>query len=545
MRLLKNPRIWIWIFFVVVSIIIIGPNLNPDGYKINHIEKSIGVEGIEKLHVDDIILSINDNKNIQEAILEKYSGIINVDTNDGIILLRANNTELGIGVEKVSTSNINLGLDLKGGVRAVIEPIINDSEENITVDSEAMNRIITTLQTRINVFGLREANFRPMLAGEDAFIEVTLAGGTRQELTDLLEKQGKFEAKVPIILRDELVLELTETHIIPVEGNKIIINGEKYGKGETFELDDIPFTIDGVSVDAINLTSIVFTGEDISTVYLDPQRSRMQQVSNGYEWAFSVLLSPKGADKFAMITNNLDQTVNGYLNAPLMLYLDDKELDRLNIVNSLKGQIVREPSITGGADTLEEAAEERLRLQSILKSGSLPVAIEIAQLDVISPTLGESFLQNAAFAGLGAILIVALVTFIRYKRPKLVIPLVLTSLSELVIILGMATMIGWTVDLAAIAGIIAAVGTGIDSIIMITDETILGKREEISFTERMKRAFFIVFGAGGTTIAAMLPLTILGFGILRGFAIVTMIGVLAGIFITRPAYGEIIKYLYK
>ena len=39
----------------------------------------------------------------------------------------------------------------------------------------------------------------------------------------------------------------------------------------------------------------------------------------------------------------------------------------------------------------------------------------------------------------------------------------------------------------------------------------------------------------------MLPLTVLGLGVLRGFAITTILGVLIGIFITRPAFGEIIK----
>ncbi len=545
MALLKNPRILIWIFFVVISIILIGPNINPDGYQIKHIDRDAEVEGLDKLVINDIIYSINGNKDIPTAVETNYNGIITLETNKGTLLLRSNATSLGLTVEKVPFSNVNLGLDLKGGVRAVIEPIVNDTEENITVDSEAMNRIITTLQTRINVFGLREASFRPMSSGKDAFIEVTLAGGTQQELTDLLEKQGKFEAKIPLILKDDILVRLSETYLIPMADNQIVINGVRYGVGETFTLEDIPFRVDGVSLTNVNLTATVFTGDDIQLVYFDPQHTSMQQVQNGYEWSFGVQLSTNGAEKFALITGNLNPTVNGYLDSPLLIYLDGKELDSLNIVNSLKGQLIREPSITGGSETLEEASDTRLRLQSILRSGSLPVAIEIAQLDVISPSLGENFLKNAAIAGLGAILIVAIVTFIRYRKPKLTIPMVITALSEIIIIVGMSTLIGWTIDLAAIAGIIAAVGTGIDSIIMITDETILGKQEEISFTERMKRAFFIVFGAGGTTIAAMLPLTILGFGVLRGFAIVTMIGVLAGIFITRPAFGEIVKHLYK
>jgi preprotein translocase subunit SecD len=106
-------------------------------------------------------------------------------------------------------------------------------------------------------------------------------------------------------------------------------------------------------------------------------------------------------------------------------------------------------------------------------------------------------------------------------------------------------LIGWTIDLAAIAGIIATIGTGIDSQIIILDETLTGESRNLSLREKIKKAFFIVFGAGGTIIAAMFPLMILGFGLLRGFAITTIIGVLAGILIARPAYGAIVEKLEK
>ena len=99
--------------------------------------------------------------------------------------------------------------------------------------------------------------------------------------------------------------------------------------------------------------------------------------------------------------------------------------------------------------------------------------------------------------------------------------------------------------MAAIAGIIAAVGTGIDSQIIILDQTLRKEAREETLRERLGRAFFIIFGAGGVVIAAMLPLMTLGFGLLRGFAITTMIGVLAGILITRPAFGEIVRRLVK
>jgi len=65
---------------------------------------------------------------------------------------------------------------------------------------------------------------------------------------------------------------------------------------------------------------------------------------------------------------------------------------------------------------------------------------------------------------------------------------------------------------------------------------------------RIKGAFFIVFAAAATLIAAMLPLAYIGFtrgttgiGFMSGFAVTTIIGVLVGIFITRPVYAKFIE----
>ena len=121
--------------------------------------------------------------------------------------------------------------------------------------------------------------------------------------------------------------------------------------------------------------------------------------------------------------------------------------------------------------------------------------------------------------------------------------MIFTGLSEVVIILGFAALIRWNLDLAAIAGIIAAVGTGVDDQIVITDEVLQGKSADESWVERMKRAFFIIFAAYFTMIVAMLPLWFIGAGVLKGFALTTIIGVTIGVFITRPAFAKIIEQL--
>ena len=146
-------------------------------------------------------------------------------------------------------------------------------------------------------------------------------------------------------------------------------------------------------------------------------------------------------------------------------------------------------------------------------------------------------------AGLLALIAIVIIVSLKYKSPSLVLPIVVTSLSELVLILGFASLIHWNLDLSAIAGMIATIGTGVDDQIVMTDE-VLARRDKSNrkniVKTRIKDAFFIVYASAGTLIAAMLPLAYIGFargatgiGMLTGFAVTTVVGVLIGIFITR------------
>ena len=96
-----------------------------------------------------------------------------------------------------------------------------------------------------------------------------------------------------------------------------------------------------------------------------------------------------------------------------------------------------------------------------------------------------------------------------------------------------------------IAGIIIAIGTGVDDQIIIVDEIKSSGNRGGSWKQRMKRAFFIIFAAFFTLLAAMLPLMWAGAGLVRGFAIMTIVGVSAGVFVTRPAFAELAKKFVK
>jgi preprotein translocase subunit SecD len=113
--------------------------------------------------------------------------------------------------------------------------------------------------------------------------------------------------------------------------------------------------------------------------------------------------------------------------------------------------------------------------------------------------------------------------------------------------MGMYALFGWNLDLAAIAGLIVAVGTGVNDQIIIMDETLRKETEGMSsnWKERIKRAFFVIFSGYCTEFVAMLPLLFAGAGLLKGFALTTIIGITIGTFITRPAYAAMIQILYE
>ena len=185
-----------------------------------------------------------------------------------------------------------------------------------------------------------------------------------------------------------------------------------------------------------------------------------------------------------------------------------------------------------------------------MNAGALPVKQRIITKGYTSPVLGDVFLRQILYAGIGAILAVGIIVYLRYGTPKIVLPLLATAFSETIIVLGIAVLINHQLDLPSIAGVLATLGTGVDQMVIISDEVLRGedagsstKKLRTSLSKRVSNAFSIIFASAATTIVAMTPLAYMQLGVLRGFAIVTIIGILVGIFITRPSYAKIINIL--
>jgi preprotein translocase subunit SecD len=233
----------------------------------------------------------------------------------------------------------------------------------------------------------------------------------------------------------------------------------------------------------------------------------------------------------------------------LIMYLDESEVYSAPLSPSAAATLAQYPiyswqASTGGDEESKAKAEQ---LQIHLRAGALPVNVEIIGSGQVDASLGEQFKSQAIFAGVMTLLAVAAVVYRRYRKPEILLPMIGTSVSEVIMILGFAGAIGWQLDLPSIAGIIAVMGTGIDHLVIITDEVLYeGKLPPRKvYLARITKAFAIIFGAAATTVIAMSPLVVMGFGALKGFAITTIVGVLIGILIARPVYGRVILHVLE
>jgi preprotein translocase subunit SecD len=118
-------------------------------------------------------------------------------------------------------------------------------------------------------------------------------------------------------------------------------------------------------------------------------------------------------------------------------------------------------------------------------------------------------------------------------------PIVLISVGELIILISILG--SFTIDLAAMAGIIAAIGVGVDAQIVITDEILKKDDEHHTTSEKVDMAFGIIRTNAIVAICSMIPLLFSGLVEVIGFAISTILGALLGYLLTRPSYAAIVE----
>lgn len=491
-------------------------------------------------------------------------------------------------------TNINKGLDLSGGTRV----LLSVQEDNVT--EETVTQIQNILERRVSAFGLTQTSVRTVELGGESMIQLEIASTNQTQLEELVSQEGKFEARLPITVEDSLNFGLEDTYEFRYQDEKVTVDGNTYSPGAQFQLEDTMFYYVNNTDSAANLHVVAYNGEQVEQVLTSD--SRVTQSGGGYSFRFPVIITNEAAQNVQTVSSNYPTTQSRgqpYLGeltgsgqpAKLMLYVDEQQQSALNMGAVFKNQVITQPSINGGGETAAQARQDMKELQAILQSGRLPAPIQIESTSTISSSLGGQFMSAAIISIVASLVAVGGLIYLRYDNIKLALPIVVTGSSEVYILLGAFFSTFITLDLASIAGIIAAVGTGVDDQIIITDES--GKDKIRDWSKRLKRAFFVIFTSAASTIGAMMPIVspslsnlaigAAGLGLVgytfytsrtkphhlligalavavsaaaftmnpssfalqsvRGFAITTILGVMVGITITRPAYAKFLEYL--
>src|SRR3989338_984157 len=196
--------------------------------------------------------------------------------------------------------------------------------------------------------------------------------------------------------------------------------------------------------------------------------------------------------------------------------------------------------ITGTISQAEKGKPNSIRLaqkkiESILKGGALPVQISLGGRTTLPANLGAEVQKLSIIGIVIALVAISIFIGIRYGALKVIAPIIGISISELIILL--AILGSFTIDLPAMAGIIAAIGVGVDAQVVITDELL--KKDGLKLAEKVEHAFLIIKTNVIVAVMAMLPLLFSDLVEVVAFSIAAILGSLLGYLITRQAYAII------
>ncbi|MFB6207795.1 MAG: hypothetical protein ABEJ69_00435 [Candidatus Nanohaloarchaea archaeon] len=492
------------------------------------------------------------------------------------------------------------GIDFSGGTRLLLDVQTNATGAE---QEKVANQVRDILQIRVSNFGLGDASIRTVRIGDEHKIQIQVPETNQTRLRKLISQEGSFEARMPIKVADAKNFSLENEYRFNRANTSVTVTGPSgsigtFEPGDSWKLENTTFYYVNNTERYANLEVVAYSGQDIQEVLTS--QSMVRGGSQGYSAQFQVLITKEAARNVQQVASNYN-SLGEYLthddgsNAKLRLYVDENRENALNIASVFAQQIITQPSIQTGGETEAAARESMKRLQAILQSGQLPAPVRIETVSTLSSSLGSQFMAASVLSILASLLAVGTLVFVRYRDPLLVVPIVLTGASEVYILLGFwswFTPLG-SLSLAAIAGIIAAVGTGVDDQIIITDES--GQESVAQWSQRMKRAFFVIFTSAASTIGAMSPILLpslaslmIGFagaGLIgytlytrgtnahylvigsmavavsvitsmfspsgaalqniHGFASTTILGIMIGISITRPAYATVLEYMNR
>ncbi|PAX52647.1 protein translocase subunit SecD [Brunnivagina elsteri] len=405
---------------------------------------------------------------------------------------------------------VPLGLDLQGGSQLTIQ--LKPTKDIPKITEGNLKDVIEVLELRINGLGVSEAVVQK--AGDDKILvqlpgvkdpeqAERVLGGTAQ-LEFKRQKPGTeakfFELRGPHEqLKAQLKLALKAKDKAAIDKIKADKQKNDLAISELFEPTNPPLT-----------------GKFLKDAQGSPTQGQNWQVSIGFE--------QKGGELFTQLSKEVAGTGRS-----TGIFLDSAMVSYPTV-----GAEYAATGITGGnvSITGNFTSEEALDLGVQLRSGALPVPVEIVENRTVGATLGKDSIQSSIYAGIGGLTLV-LIFMVAYYR----LPGALADISLIIYALFSWAAFGLlqiTMTLPGIAGFVLSIGMAVDANVLIFERT----REELqagktlyrSVESGFFRAFSSILDGNVTTWVACFFLFIFGSGLIKGFAVTLSIGVAISMF---------------
>lgn len=374
-----------------------------------------------------------------------------------------------------SGKKFKLGLDLSGGTHLVYKADISQIPSNEVSDS--MDSLRDTIERRVNLFGVSE----PIVQVEQGGI---LGDSKEQRL--IVELPGVTNV-------DEAI--------------------KKIGETPTLEFKLLPKT------DSKNVTPDMFAPTGLTGRML--QKATIQFDSSNLGSSKPIIglkFNSEGSDLFAKITKENVGSVLG-------IFLDG---------NLVEAPYIREEIPSGEAViTGDFSIDQAKQIVRDLNYGALPMPISLISTETIGATLGGQAIGASVKAGLYAFVVVALFLILWYRLQGFVAALALSMYT--VINLVLFKLIPVTLTAAGIAGFILSIGMAVDANILIFERTKeelkKGKDRQEALKEGFHRAWTSIRDSNlSSIITAVILYYFASTAVIKGFALVFLIGVLVSMF---------------
>ncbi|MEU4802813.1 protein translocase subunit SecD [Actinosynnema sp. NPDC023587] len=373
------------------------------------------------------------------------------------------------------TSQPRLGLDLRGGTQIVLE-----TPSEATADNT--DRALEVLRRRIDELGVAE----PVLARSgDHRIVVELPGvQDPAEAIDVLGRTAQLAVR-------------------PVTGP-----------------GDVPT---GDAGDLVALGPVAMTGDGIKGAQASPNQQ-------GAGWLVTVEFQGDAPATWQRVTGEAACFAPGDPQRRVAFVLDGEVVSAPQVDPSVPcrtGMIGTSTQITG-----KFAQAEAQELALVIRSGALPVPVEVVEQRTVGPTLGAEAIEASSRAAVVGVALTGLFLIFVYRLAGLIAVLALVGYAGLSYAALLA--IGATLTLPGLAGFVLAIGMAVDANVLVfersREEYARRKRLPRSVDQGFKGAFSAVADSNVTTLLAAGLLFWLATGPVKGFGVTLSIGVIASLF---------------